>query len=125
MYDKELIMVNVQNIEKSLENIIEWTTYIKSVDDFLLTNDGMILLNAVCMKLIAIGEEIKSLDKHTNKNFLSQYTDIQWKEIMGMRDIIAHHYFEIDADKVFDSIQNDVPMLKETITKIKNDLYNN
>ena len=122
MYDKGLIIERLQNIEISLEAIILWTNRIHSVNDFLTSNEGMILLNAVCMKLFAVGEEIKSIDKHTDKKLLLQYPDIQWKYVMGMRDVIAHHYFEIDADKIFDTLQNDVPPLFKTIIQIKNDL---
>lgn len=122
MYDKFLTIELLQRIETSLKEIIDWTIHIKSVDDFLLSTGGMILLNAVCMKLIAVGEEIKSLDKHTNKMLLSKYHDIQWKDIMGMRDVIAHHYFDLDADKVFDALKEEVPELLNVIIKMKQDL---
>ena len=65
----------------------------------------MILLNAVCMKLFAVGEEVKALDKRTDKTLLPKYPQIQWKDVMGMRDVIAHHYFELEADKVWFAFQ--------------------
>jgi len=122
MYDKSLIIERLQNIETSLETIILWTNRIYSVNDFLTSNEGMILLNAVCMKLFAVGEEVKSIDKHTDKKLLLQYPNIQWKYVMGMRDVIAHHYFEIDTDKIFDTLQNDIPSLLKTIIQIKKNL---
>ena len=122
MYDKDLIIGLLKRIETSLNEIIEWTIRIKSVDDFLLSPDGMILLNAVCMKLIAVGEEVKSLDKYTNKSLLPKYHTVQWKDIMGMRDIIAHHYFDLESEKVFDTIKEDVPELLNVIRKIKQDV---
>jgi len=107
-----------------LKDIINWTEDIDSIDDFLTSKDGMILMNAVCMKLIAIGEEVKGLDKHTDKKLLAQYPDIQWKDIMGMRDIIVHHYFfDIDTEKVFEAIQNDVPKLHTVIEKMIKENY--
>jgi len=122
MYDQLLTEKLLQRIEISLKEIIDWTAHIKSVDDFLLSQGGMILLNAVCMKLFSVGEEVKSLDKHTNKTLLPKYSTIQWKDIMGMRDVIAHHYFDLDADKVFDTLKEDVPMLLNVIVKMKQDL---
>ena len=122
MYNKELIVEHLQNIESSLKDIIIWTENINSIDVFLTSKDGMILLNAVCMKLIAIGEEVKGLDKRTDKKLLAQYPDIQWKDIMGMRDVIAHHYFDIDTEKVFEAIQNDVPKLHIVIKEILKDV---
>jgi len=121
MYDKALITERLQNIKTSLQEILEWTKHIHSVDDFLTSSDGMILLNAVCMKLFATGEEVKSIDRHTDKKLLPRYPAIKWKEVMGMRDVIAHHYFDIEADKVFDTLQNDVPLLLQTITEIMTD----
>ena len=122
MYDVFLTEELLQRIENSLQEIIDWTVNVKSVDDFLLSAGGMILLNAVCMKLFSVGEEVKSLDKHTNKLLLTKYPMIQWKDIMGMRDVIAHHYFDLDAEKVFDTLKNDIPPLLEVIKQMKNDL---
>ena len=121
MCDKELILDVLDNIEQTLNEVVEWTEDVVSVDDFLMSHSGMILLNAVCMKLLAIGEEVKSLDKRTDKTLLSRYPQIQWKDVMGMRDIIAHHYFELEADKVFDALQNDIKPLLQTIKQIKKD----
>lgn len=75
-------------------------------------------MESICMLLIAIGESVKRIDKATNKQLLSQYPEIDWKGVMGMRDIIAHHYFDIDADVVFDVMKNNLPIVKETIDKM-------
>lgn len=45
-----------------------------------------------------------------------------WKGVMGMRDIIAHHYFDIDADVVFDVMKNNLPAVKKTVDRIIADL---
>jgi uncharacterized protein with HEPN domain len=122
MYNKTLILSIIENINDTIEDILGWTKNIQSVDDFFTSDTGMILLNAVCMKLFAIGEEVKSLDKHTEKKLLSNYTSINWSEIMRMRDVIAHHYFEIETDIVFDTIKTDIPKLYEIIKQIKKDI---
>ena len=122
MYDVFLTKEMLQRIEISLRMVIDWTEHIKSANDFLSSTDGVILLNAVCMKLFAIGEEVKSLDKHTNKTLLPKYHTIRWKDVMGMRDVITHHYFDFDADKVFDTLKEDVPALLNVIVKMREDL---
>ena len=43
--------------------------------------------------------------------------------IMGVRDIIAHHYFEVDPDAVFDIIKNDLEPLKKAIQFFKDQLF--
>jgi len=82
----------------------------------------VILLNAVCMKLFAVGEEVKKIDMRTGKTLLPKYQSIPWKDVMGMRDVIAHHYFEIDADEVLRIIDNDVRPLLTAVLQIKADL---
>ena len=124
MFDKSLIVEMFDNIEKSLNEILEWTEKVVSVNDFLVSSSGMILLNAVCMKFFSIGEEIKNIDKQTDKQLFSSYPVIDWREVMKMRDVIAHHYFEIDAEVVFDTLKNDAPILLQTIIQIKKDLMN-
>jgi len=122
MYDKSLISNTLENLEQSLTDIIEWTEAIGSADDFLTSSSGMILLNAVCMKLFSVGEELKNIDRRTDKQLFLRYPSINWKEAMKMRDVIAHHYFEIDAEVVFKTLQQDVQPLLQTVKQIKIDL---
>lgn len=84
----------------------------------MTTPSGMERLESICMLLIAVGESVKRIDKATNGGLLSRYPEIDWKGVMGMRDIIAHHYFDIDAVVVFDVMKNNLPAVKETVDKI-------
>lgn len=79
-------------------------------------------LESTCMLLIAIGEGVKGVDKLTEKKLLSHYPEMDWKGVMGMRDIIAHHYFDLDAEIVYDVIKNDLPKLKDVLQQIINEL---
>ena len=74
------------------------------------------------MKLVAVGESVKNLDKITNKSLLENYPEINWKDIMGMRDIIVHHYFDIDATIVVATLRNEIPKLYRVIELIIEDL---
>ncbi|WP_221657047.1 HepT-like ribonuclease domain-containing protein [Bacteroides salyersiae] len=105
----------LERIAQSLEVVLERCENIHSVNDFLDSPDGMSLLDGICMKLIAVGESIKNLDKITNNQLLPRYPHIPWREIMGMRDIIVHHYFEIDADVILITVQDGIPSLLATI----------
>lgn len=62
-------------------------------------------LESTCMLLIAVGESIKGIDKLTNKELLTQFPEIDWKGAMGIRDIIAHHYFDLDAEIVYNVVK--------------------
>ena len=122
MYDKLLALETLKNIEDSLCEVLEWSNGITSVDDFTTSPTGMILLNAVCMKLLAVGEEIKGLDRRTGGELLKHYPTVPWKQIMGMRDIIAHHYFSLDAAVIFSVLKVDIHPLLEIIKQMVADL---
>ncbi|MEY8488817.1 HepT-like ribonuclease domain-containing protein [uncultured Parabacteroides sp.] len=122
MFDKGLILHTLGQIDNSLQIILERTSEIAMADDFLLSSSGMTLLDSVCMKLIAVGESVKNLDKLTNKELLPIYSEIPWKRVMGVRDIIVHHYFDVDADEIFHICKNDIPILHAVIKRMITDL---
>jgi uncharacterized protein with HEPN domain len=110
------------DIWSAIEKLEERTKSIHSVDDFLSSTSGMVLLDATCMLLIAIGESLKNLDKVTNGELLPTYPSIPWKNVKGLRDIIAHHYFDVDAAQILWIIKNEISPLKEAIRFFINDL---
>ena len=79
-------------------------------------------MDAICMNLIAMGEAVKGLDKLTRGELLPKYPEVYWSGVMRMRDKIAHHYFEIDTDVVFRTIQEDIPQMVDTIDRMIADL---
>ena len=121
-FDIELAIANLRNIKKVLELINERRANVSSADDFLHSPDGMMRLDAICMNLIAIGEAAKNLDKITKSELFPLYPDIYWSGVMRMRDKIAHHYFEIDTDVVFQTIEEDIPQMLPVIDRMLNDL---
>lgn len=70
------------------------------------------------MQLIVIGESIKNLDKITAGELLAPYTEINWRQVKGLRDIITHHYGQINAEIVFNTCRNNIPELALLIEKI-------
>ena len=122
MFDQTLVYEIITLIDENLKAVLQRTKHLKSADDFTSSEAGMILLDSVCMKLIAVDESIKNLDKVTNKQLLSQYTQIQWKQAMGMRDIIVHHYFDVDAEQIYNTLKDDIPTLIDVLAKMKNEL---
>jgi len=122
MYEKSLIIDSLRIIEKSLLHIIDRTSWITTVDDFVCSPTGVDMLDVATIRLMAIGEEIKKIDKRTEGKLLSIYPDVDWKSIMGMRNFIAHAYYHVDAAIIFDTLQNNVQPLLATIQKIISDL---
>ena len=118
-----MVYETLKNIDTAITRLKERSKNIHSVNDYLQSPNGMEKLDAACMVLIALGESVKTLDKLTEKELLPTYPSIDWKGVMGVRDIIAHHYFEVDPDAVFSIIKNDLEPLKEAIEFFKNQLF--
>lgn len=118
-----IIYETLKNIEIAINRLMERSKEIHDVNDYLTSPIGMEKLDAACMVLIALGESVKTLDKLTEKKLLPTFPSIDWKGVMGVRDIIAHHYFEVDPDAVFDIIKNDLEPLKQAINFFKEQLF--
>lgn len=124
MLDKEIVLNNLQQVLQTIDLIENRVSGISDANDFYTSQDGMLKLDAICMNLIAIGEVIKNTDKLSEGKLLSNYDGINWKGVMKMRDKIAHHYFETDADVVLLTIREDIPKLKQTVKQIIVDIEN-
>ena len=122
MYDKELVIDSLQKIKAMLDLITERAAVVSTPNDFLCSPGGMLRLDAICMNLIALGETVKGLDKLTNGQLLRNYPEVYWSGVMKMRDKISHHYFEIDSDVVFRTLQEDVPQMAIVVAKMIDDM---
>jgi uncharacterized protein with HEPN domain len=70
--------------------------------------------DAVLRNLEIIGEAIK----HIPDEIQRQYPLVKWRKIAGFRDIVAHHYFGVSDEIVWDVIQNEIPELLKQIKEI-------
>lgn len=122
MCKSQIIESLLKKIFQTVERILANSETITSPSFYLLTPSGMERLESTCMLLIAIGEGVKGVDKLTDKKLLSFYPEMDWKGVMGMRDIIAHHYFDLDAEIVYDVIKHDLRKLKDVLQQIIDDL---
>jgi uncharacterized protein with HEPN domain len=64
-----------------------------------------------------IGEAARGLDD----SFKTESPEIPWKQIIGMRNILVHHYFDIDTEIVWSVVENDLPLLKQKIQTLLSD----
>lgn len=122
MFDKGIVADILGQILETTEKVLDRFRPITHPDDFTATAEGMEKLDAICMQIIAIGESIKKVDKITNFELLPKYPAIDWKGVKGMRDIISHHYFDIDAEEIFYTCMHQIRPHSETIQKIIDDL---
>lgn len=119
----QMVYETLKKINVAITLLEERSLDIHSAEDYLSSPSGMEKLDAACMVLIALGESVKTLDKISEKKLLPTYPSIDWKGVMGVRDIIAHHYFEVDPDAVFCIIKNDLEPLKQAIDYFKKQLF--
>ena len=122
MHDEEILYYSLKRIASTIERIINTSQAIDESQYYVLTPAGMERLESTCMLLRAIRESIKGIDKMTRKQLLPNYPEVDWKGAMGIRDIIAHHYFDIDESIVFDVVKNKLPGMLETINKMIEEL---
>jgi len=69
---------------------------------------------AIVRSLEIIGEATKKLPQH----FRSQYPQVEWSEIAGLRDVLIHNYFGIDYDLVWNVVSKDIPELQRELQRI-------
>lgn len=118
MYDKALVLEILRQLQDALRTILRRFEPVTSVHDFTGSDAGMEKFDAICMMLIAIGESLKHLDKITNGILLSKFPRIDWKNAKGMRDVISHHYFKVDAEVIYHVCGHHIPSMLEAIDEM-------
>ena len=111
----EIVKDLLDQILNAIDTLQEWNNNIDKADYYLESPEGMKTLAANCMLLEAIGEGVKKIDRKTSQKLLLLRDEIPWKQVMGIRDHIAHGYFDINADLIFDVIKNNIEPLRDAI----------
>ena len=106
------------NIKRAILMLQEWNEGVESADEWLSSVYGMQKLAGNAMMIEVIGEEIKKVEKRMGTEFLNLRPEIPWRDVMGMRNHIAHGYFDINELYVFSVIKNDLDPLLEAIENL-------
>jgi uncharacterized protein with HEPN domain len=93
---------------------------INQIEEYI---DGMGFEDFVSSKLVQDGvvrqlEIIGEATKHLSPQLREKYPKIPWEDIAGMRDRLIHHYFGVDLEVVWDTVEKDLPALKKNVKKI-------
>jgi uncharacterized protein with HEPN domain len=100
----------LDDIQESCEKVLRFTkgmTYKEFVHDELH-------FDAVLRNLEIIGEAVKNISEQTRQ----KYPDVKWRKIAGFRNIVAHEYFGVNEETVWDIIENEIPNLLESAKAI-------
>lgn len=113
MSKERLLQDYLNDIIESITDIKEFTKGM-TIEDFVKDRKTM---KAVVRCLEIIGEAAAKIPQPIRNN----YSEIPWEEISGMRNKIAHEYFGIDLNIVWQTIEEDLKPLMDTISQMLND----
>ncbi len=112
---RDRIKNTFEQIDNAINQLKEWNADVNSAEEYYLSSSGMQKLAANCMLIEAIAEGIKQIDEITKGELLTERPEIPWPEVIGIRNHIAHGYFDINGYLVFDTIKNDLAPLQAAI----------
>ncbi|MFA5820039.1 MAG: HepT-like ribonuclease domain-containing protein [Bacteroidales bacterium] len=101
----------LESIIEAIDRIIEYTSGFNSADDF---NNDYRNFDATMMNFVVIGEMVEKI----SDDFKKKHSSIEWIKIKGFRNIVAHDYFGIDAEEVWQIIKDKIPKLKGDIQSL-------
>ncbi|HCZ35627.1 MAG TPA: DUF86 domain-containing protein [Cytophagales bacterium] len=109
-----------QRLIHILESISEIEQYTSKAKFTTFLENSM--MRFACVKQMEIiGEAANYITEETK----SKFTEIQWRQIIGLRHILVHEYFGIDNNLIWQIIADDIPKLKVSIQKVLESLDNN
>ena len=71
-------------------------------------------VDAVVRNLEVIGEAVKRIPEEIRQ----KHPSMEWRKIAGLRDILVHEYFGIDAEIIWDIVQNKLPLLEQSVRSL-------
>lgn len=119
MYNRSLLLELFLEIDEAIRRIERRFADINSPNDFIDNDNGLDRLDGISMMLISISENIKRIEKIAGTSFLNQYPDIPWSSIKGIRNILAHDYFNIDAEEIYKICSSDLEPLRQVLARIR------
>ena len=105
----------INSIIEHIENI--FNAQKRFGNDYKIFAQDKDYFNSVCMSLLQIGE----LANHLTSEFKIANTNIPWKNIIGLRNVVAHGYGQLDVEIVWTTITEDIPELYQKCKLIINE----
>lgn len=104
-------------IEDILDSIEKIEQYTKAIDEQVFLADTQVQ-DAVLRRLEIIGEAVKNIPQ----DFRDKYSQIPWKRIAGLRDVLIHEYFGVNLHRAWKLAKEDIYDLKNQLLKVRKDL---
>ena len=122
MSDWVQIIARLEDVLAALVKIPKRVSSISSASDFIADETGHEHLDSVCMILIAVGEALRQIDDKTDGDLRAKYPQVPWSAVIGVRNVIAHGYFDIDHEQIFAICEEHVPKLSKQVEAMIRDL---
>ncbi|OHB17486.1 MAG: hypothetical protein A2544_01730 [Candidatus Zambryskibacteria bacterium RIFOXYD2_FULL_43_10] len=97
------------HIDFMLDSIRKIEDSVSGIDKELFKNNQE-KQSTIILQLMLIGESAKKLSEETRKKI-----DLPWKQIIGFRDMAIHDYINLNLDNVWNTVENDIPILKKEL----------
>ncbi len=123
MRDRSLLLELFLEIEEAIRRIERRFLGINSAEDFLHDDAGLDRLDAIAMMLVTIGENLQRVTKLVNPEIFHKHPEINWAGIRGIRNLLSHDYFNIDAEEVYQICAEEIMPLKHAIQQIRHELF--
>ena len=108
-------------MKASVQLVIDRFDHIETPDDFCTSAEGATLLDAITMRLQVIGESVKQIQK-MDALYLDAYSEIKWDKIARFRDLVSHHYENVDYEIVYDICKHHILQLDIVLKRMLDDL---
>ncbi len=103
----------IEHIIESIELIEQYAADL-TPDKF---KENMAMQDAIIRRLEIIGEAVKNIPS----GFRTKHSEIPWKQMAGMRDVLIHEYFDIDLSLTWAVVKRELPPVKEKLQKLLSD----
>jgi uncharacterized protein with HEPN domain len=123
MSDRQtLLRERLERVLSILERVPRRFAKVTRPEGFISSDAGIDCMDSICMVLIAAGEEFKKIDRITEGQLFAQYPQVEWRGVIGLRDVLAHGYFQADPQQLYNVCQDNIPTLIEVLRQMIDDL---
>lgn len=117
-HNKAIACHSLRQMANACNLIWEWNQAVNSANDYLVSPNGVQTMAASCMLMESIGEGVKKLDRIIPNFLVDNAPNVPWNSVMGLRNHIAHGYFNLDSEIIYDIAIHEIPLLRETFLNL-------
>lgn len=101
----------IMDVREALERVVAYRTLVHADEP---TGQDGVLLDAILYNLVILGEAVRCLPE----TFRGSEPAVPWRDIIGFRNLAAHEYFRVEAQRVWEIVDLHIPRLEEAITRM-------